>query len=562
MQQGYYAPVQTVGGGIPKWRMALVFVAVVVLLTKLPTESVQGDSFGAPSVSCRIADVTVASFSVVGYASVAIAFHLTLPEGGAVGARWEFVYPDGNVVTLNITSWGSGLDPGEWWVNSDDAGAPVSLGPGVPLGASTARFVMRRLASYGGCYAVDNVTVRRTAKTGGEFVGDPPTPEISPEASQPPGGPWDSTKCTGNSPTTCETPPAGWCWVGDSVFTGSGVSIVACTDESDPAEGPAGPQTYVLTCNTGSSNTYQVGTALPARQDGDVIHFYYAVTSHGGVTRNQVGWGGSSGATSGFTPLIIEVAAGGANSWDYGTITANGDTLKVGSAASTYCRSTAASTWTLTMVFESGPTADGFDGDGDGWSDDQESACGSDPEDDTSVCPGGVPEPSGWPSPPPGQAGDGGGPVDQCEGSDDANLAMCSGEFNINVSFPPGEAFPSLGGGVADASGAAEGFERVFQNLGGKVPIGFAVQVGDAIADAAANPGAGNGPGSCFMCLDIPVWAPAEAGGAHTETVDIPIEEMASSAGTFRAVLLIILTAGFAVALLRIARGSVGAGGD
>jgi len=201
------------------------------------------------------------------------------------------------------------------------------------------------------------------------------------------------------------------------------------------------------------------------------------------------------------------------------------------------------------------------------------------------AAPGGAPDPTPTPTPtlppnyngpgnataPPQGAGGGGDTVDIC--ATNPTITACAHSFppggggaDICATYPGIAACATAQPGVTyvpDPSGAQSGVEQQWQAiasaLAGKAPFGYIDQVGDALTGAVAD---AHGDDSAWT-IDMPVWAPDEAGGTYHDVITIPraVEGM----DAFRSILLAILTIIVAVGILRWAQratGSAGSGDD
>lgn len=565
MQQGYYQPVVQVNKGIPKWRLLLVFASVVFLLTKLPVESTDAATFAGNSTNgCVTSPTVIAQFDVAGWGGGEVDFHLTIPHGGIVTGRWVL----SNGYSFPGYSWGIGPEDvsREWWVENRTFQVPAGTG-------GTAKFIVFKGADYGGCYTVDRVVVTQHPLVQGD-----PAPATSAQPSATPGPtPPPGYDCNGSTEVEdCDEPPSGWCWVGRFVEAGD-PQLAECDDTPDEGTGGGPPGDCLTSVDGAGSSAYVTPEAgylyfsqVSFSTTGNRSGYSFRYGSAGGSVVIGNGFGVSDGSTVAGT--FTGTAYGGT-----GIPATDGWTSNIGvwdgTAASGHGWVSVSSGQSITIwgdytvPLPGNPPPVHYSNEGT-MCFEFDTLGPTEHEAGEGTPPGPAPSPSSYPSQPPNEGGQGGGPIDQCEGPDDAGLIMCQGEFppfeicpedsdlaicQVATPVPSGPA--AFGSFVPDPSGWIE-------MVGTKAPFGFVTQVVDAVGEGAAAPDAGAGPGGCFMCLELPVWAPAEAGGSHTETVDIPIDEMAASAGTFRAVLLIILTIGFGIALLKIASNSMGGGTD
>jgi hypothetical protein len=571
----YMAPVQRTGGGMPKWRALLVVVGLVVLTANLPgAPAVQADAFAGNGVSCTTSRHVLTSFSIQGHNYAAVSFHLSIPEGGTVYGRWEG--SSGVIGTSRF--WSAGTDGDlEWWVQS--VGQTFGTGS-----TGVATYALYKVQGYGGCYSVDDasvitVPVPANGPGGGLITPNPSQfaedPEATAAPSQPPG--YD---CNGSTNIDgCDAPPSGWCWVQTGAMYGSvGYVLQECEDEGDdPASGTGGEAGATSSCTVTAYVNSSCLVTGPTVAVGQTLVATIAIDSSGLRNRANNGTGVFSWAGS------VEHVTPGHTDWEAipGTQLSTSNGPSSGGLTPTSTEQTTegrlsvsfslgGNNWdanpgsnaVLTVYWEVDGDPWG-DSDGDGWTDDEEAACGSDPEDDTDGCaaaPSGFPDASGLPEAPPV----GGGPVDQCEGPDDAALPMCGGfDFPTFPPFPSFTLCPSPAPAIAacapigaerspdvlapDPSAAVAGFEGMLANLGQKVPFGYGAQAIDALAEAGAN---ASGAGIA-ECVDFGLWHP---GGTSDAELCIPWDEVATWAGPIRSVLLAVLLIGVAMAFVVLVR--------
>jgi hypothetical protein len=429
-------------GGIPKWRLLLAFAAVFGLLTQLPTETASADTFAGPGVTCKTVDHALADFAVAGYQGFHISFHLTIPAGGVVRAGWQS--SDGSWSDAPTFYGGGATAPSkEWFVYGSETQVVLD---GNKTGR--AQFVIGKATDYGGCFSVDQVVITRYAST---MASNPPAPTPTTGPSDPPG-----PGCDRDTDPNCVA-PAGWCWaiVGGHP-SAPDYGLVECS--AGPSAAPDMRNGSVTCTVDNSAQNTQTGlsVAIGPIAVGDLVTFSYTRTSWpsgafaGGLGLDQASRWKVTSTNANVQYFFTEQAnppTSGTASW-----------TRIGSAGTDkiWCKGPGrtAAPWvsfTVSWTITAGPTAS------------------AQPSYNPYPSPSAYPNPSGlptmppmpgnfewppyppfsWPSYPPLPSG--GGAMDQCEGPDDADLAICN-----PASAEPGTSFeaedPGTGGQGEDGS--------------------------------------------------------------------------------------------------------------
>lgn len=544
----YSSPVGPVGGGLPKWRVLLVFLAVVGLLLQLPTAAVNADAWAEPNVGCTTNAVTIATVPTIGRSYVSVSYHLIVAAGGTISGRWESSL--GQIGTLTTRS--AGLTAaGDWWIAAQ--GEQIMAGT-----VATLRYVVQKMALYGGCFSVDHISVMTVAASSPQGSYQPgssgeaivtPDPSMQSPGAEPSGG-FGAYDCNGSSDVAnCDAAPAGWCWVQTGAMYGSvGYKLIECVAPTASPSPPAGAASFTSSCTTSWNGYGEFCTInMPALQTGDVIHLVY-----GWVTIAGASWAESmegSGYNSGGVFDKHFTAAGFITT---GNLTVYSTGLQQDPRSAWIVRGNVQGythrTMTVELWITSGPSYSPPPSNPpsgpppSGWP--------SYPPMPT-IAPPNFAWPSypafGWPSYPPFPSG---GPVNICAaaspGGPTPNIAACA---QVPSSSPGGSGSPgsSIAYGVADPSAALTGFSELLDNLGNKVPFGYVTQAVDAVG-AAAGSAAGGGLNEC-VALDW--WHP---GGTSTAQWCIPWDQVGTWAAPIRFVLLAVLMIGVAVAFIGIAR--------
>lgn len=258
----FSAPVGVPGsepGRVSKRRVVLLLVVVFALLTQLPTQRVNGESFSGHSTGSCVTDATVLySGPALGYARYSIHFRVSLADASTV--QWGWSHSGGQLgaqawlhgpVLWNVTS---GNPPYQQSAGAWEAALIAVLDPG---STGTVSFTIRKAASYGGCYSVDNVVVERIGAVpgptpppnGGGFSTATPLPS---GASAEPGATTTAAptgSCAPDAsytvPEGCTAPP-GYCYVPIGLLGFGLVTMVPCggSPTPPPSPSPSAPPAY------------------------------------------------------------------------------------------------------------------------------------------------------------------------------------------------------------------------------------------------------------------------------------------------------------------------------
>lgn len=539
-QPTFVQPVGPVGTHrLPKWRMLLVFVGAVVLLSNLPKggpAAAVGASWAGPDVpTCTVSTVTLADFDVAGWSGGEIRMHLTISGSyTVVAARW--VYITTGYLFPSSTFSTSAAATGEWWATTSTA---AGLGFTVPPGTTgEVKFVVTRLQGYSGCFTIDHVVVTQVPILDASIVPGTtalPTPSTTAGPSQP------------ASPSAGASWPAGWCWITDDrggTEEGTWVECAAPPSNAPPSwsDGDPGNRSEV-TCTTPDQDVSgdcwaQLGITTLA-DDVYSITFWasgntYQADRTNIFTQEFDAQNGSLVGSQAATGRCDETVA---DIHDYPDERLSYTSPAGGWWMRGYSNGRGPCTWHWRLQLISGPSL-------------QSPAPSSSAE----------PTPSGWPSYPPLPTF---GPFPSFAWPSYPPFAWPSGGLNIcqpdaSGATPGIAACVSASGGpgtsfdypLPDASGAVSGFDALASAMAGKLPFGVVAQVGDALGGFTGNPGGA----AVDMCTSIPV--PMFGGSAP---FCIP-DDFFASLEDWRPLFAGIIWLLTALALLRIGMRSVQAG--
>jgi hypothetical protein len=523
---------------------------------------------------------------------------ITHPTGGVqpVFGRWEWTGPP---TTAASGYWWSG--PGEFHFGYTGGWNQSLLR--VPEQGATghAQFVVwaNEHHEYGGCFRLENVTIQRT------FIQNYPAPTQQPYPTNYPGGSY--------GPGATQPPLGpGECWIAHGDLDGDGVGdghyIAPC--EAPPTAGPGStppPPTTVpgagncpaipsylgtfsvhtdamtgpcvlwagYVSATGTLTLSASGTVLAPGLDDGCGGTTADWQCRGGIARNAGQSGGSSWPPPSFVRTTNvgesgDAVNGSSAAWraiSVSTVEPWSGTVSAGSwymlrmENRRWLTFDGAAPWGARLTFTVGGTATVV------------SAGAPTPHPTWSTQPGDVPQataPGGstdGPAPPPDfptsieicapgsiaadRAACAEPPTDVCEpGSYSAGTMMCATPGPFGSGEPYGTAVP--------VNVDIEGFDDVVAQLGEKAPFGYVTQVGGALEDAIS----GAAGGALDLCMNVPRWQPGSMGGTVTDEACLPMQDYATQAAPARAIALVLLTIGFALAMIKWAAQFVGGGGD
>lgn len=535
-----------------------IVATTAVVLSLLPGTAgrAQADTFsGTAGGACDASPVTVFSFPLDGTVSYleVVQTRVAVEAGAIVKGYWIL----SNGATPGFKYW---QGPGTFfsWYGDGKAGSQylrVNLVQGT---TGTARFVMVKTGSYGGCFSVSNTGVKvvRYASGGGGGGGGVATPTPSPSGASP----TPTTPATTPEPSPSgypsASPPEGWCW-----FEGSGATpwVLGPCEQQTPAPEP---------CNTWVAYTVM---------DGTIVRHWWKARGCGGSGSAADGqsWALSQLVTAppqtytGMSTMYIlnngGLVKGGAGKWAPGfSVTAPAFSTAI-QGGSGWVPDNASfefvnTSWTQTFDIWIRGTC-GWGACSGSWTSGGDAAGGwtvwigqpitggvrpwtlsptADPTPTPSVTPSPTLPPSFAPSLPPPPADTGLSPA---TGFDVCDPAYSAADRALCATPDP---TASIGGASADPDAVG----HLLDTLHDKAPFGYGYQAVEALEGGFSGAG-GAGLQSCYTFA-----------GPPDISFCLPLEEVSAALSPFRSAFLAMITIVFAVGLIRAAQRATGSAGS